>query len=170
MIYNIAWPDDYYDMKLMSSSILSVNLLLLFMFLIFYIYVGSIKSDMNMLFVVYWFHLFFAIYLSLTLMDIIKNPNYSSVYIIGNAFGFIFALIIFFIIYSFYSGNNVWIDKKNILFYPPILAFTIIPLLSTLWEKLYYKFYEMWNDFLYIPSLSEVMVDEEEVDEVNVDI
>jgi hypothetical protein len=46
----------------------------------------------------------------------------------------------------------------------------VIPFISTLWEKIYYKFYEMGSDFLYIPSISEVLVDEEEVDEVNVDI
>jgi hypothetical protein len=35
-------------------------------------------------------------------------------------------------------------------------------------EKIYYKLYEVGNDFLYVPSISEVLVDEEEVDEVNV--
>jgi len=166
--YNVIWNEDYYDMKVISSSILTVNLLLLIPFLLLYGFVWTTES-INTLFIVYWFHLFFAIYVSFISMDIVKNPNYSAVYVIGNSFGFIITILIFFIIYSVYN-TKTWSDQKNILFFPPILAFAIIPFISTLFEKVYYKFYEMWNDILYIPSLSEVMVDEEEVDEVNVDI
>jgi len=168
IIYNIVWQDEYYDIKLMSSGILTANLLILIIFLLFYIYVGSILSDIDVLFVVYGFHLFFSIYVSFTIIDIIKNPNYSPVYVIWNAFWFIIALLIFFIIYSAYSGKGE--ETKNILFYPPILAFSIIPFIASIWEKIYYKLYEMWNDFLYVPSLSEVLVDEEEIDEINVDV
>ena len=167
-IYNIIWNEDYYDMKIISSSILTANLLLIIPFLLLYGFVWTTES-ISTLFIVYWFHLFFAIYVSFITMDIVKNPNYSAVYVIGNSFGFIITILIFFIIYSLYNSNT-WSDQKNILFFPPILAFSIIPFMSTLFEKTYYKFYEMWNDILYIPSLSEVMVDEEETDEVNVDI
>ncbi len=168
-IYNVIWNEDYYDMKVMSSSILSVNLLLFIPFLFLYFYVWTILSSMDYLFVVYGFHLFFAIYISFISMDVVKNPNYSPVYVIGNSFGFIITILWFFIIYSLYS-KQAWSAEKNILFFPPILAFTVIPFVSALFEKIYYKFYEMWNDFLYIASLSEVMVDEEDIDEVNVDI
>jgi len=102
-------------------------------------------------------------------MDLVKNPNYSPVYVIWNSFWFIISLLIFFIIYSTYS-SQVWESAKNILFFPPILAFSLIPFIASIWEKLYYKFYEMGNDFLYIPSAIEVLVDEEENDEINVDL
>jgi len=168
LIYNVLRQDDYYDMKIMSSWILSSNLLTLLIFLFFYIYVGSVLHSIDSLFLVYGFHLFFSIFISFVIMDILKNPNYSPVYVIWNSFWFVIALLIFFIIYTTYSGK--WWEAKNILFFPPILSFSIIPLMATIWEKLYYKFYEMWNDFLYVPSLSEVLVDEEEIDEINVDI
>jgi len=168
IIYNLLWQDEYYDIKIMSSWILTSNLLLLLIFLFFYIYVGSFLSDMDTLYVVYGFHLFFSIFISFTIMDIIKNPNYSPVYIIWNAFGFVIALLLFFILYSIYSWKGT--ESKNMLFYLPILAFSMIPFIATVWEKMYYKFYEMWNDFLYVPSLTEVLVDEEEIDEVNVEI
>jgi len=168
IIYNILWQDEYYDIKIMSSGILASNLLLLLIFLFFYVYVGSFLSDIDKLFIVYGFHLFFSIFISFIIIDIIKNPNYSPVYVIGNAFGFVIALLIFFILYSAYSGKGM--EAKNILFYPPILSFSIIPFIATIWEKVYYKFYEMGNDFLYVPSLTEVLVDEEEVDEVNVEL
>lgn len=167
-IYNVIWSEDYYDIKIMSSSILAVNLLLLIPFLFLYGFVGTTQS-IQKLFIVYGFHLFFAIYVSFMSIDVIKQPNYSIVYIVWNSFWFILSVLIFFIIFSLYS-NNPWADQKNILFFPPILAFSFIPFFATLFEKIYYKFYQMWNDVLYIPSLSEVMVDEEEVDDVNVDI
>ena len=53
---------------------------------------------------------------------------------------------------------------------PPVLAYFCLPLFHSAWEKVYYKFYSMGNNFFYIPSLSEVMVDAEENDEVEVDI
>jgi len=169
IIYNALRPDDYYDIKLMSSGILTTNLLLLVIFLFFYVFVGSVLQDIKLLFIVFGFHLAFSIFISFVIMDSTKNPNYSAVYVIWNAFGFIIALLLFFVIFSLYSWK-VWSEAKNILFYPPILSFSIIPFIATLWEKIYYRFYEMWSDFLYIPSISEVLVDEEEVDEVNVDI
>jgi len=168
IIYNVLWPDDYYDIKLMTSWILVSNLLVFVIFIVFYIYAWSILSNINYLFVVYGFHLFFSLYVSFVIIDILKNPNYSPVYVIWNSFGFIFSLLVFFMIYAWYSSS--WQKITNVLFYPPILSFSLIPVFASLWEKLYYKFYEMGNDFLYVPSLSEVMVDEEEVDEVNVNL
>ncbi len=166
-IYNVLWNQDYYDMKLMSSWIWAANLLIFIPFLFLYFYVWSILSNIDQLFLVYWFHLFFWIFISFIIMDLVKNPNYSPVYVIWNSFWFIITLLVFFIIYSIYS-SQVWESTKNILFFPPILAFSLIPFIASIWEKLYYKFYEMWNDFLYIPSAIEVMVDEEESDEINV--
>jgi len=167
-IYNVLWNEDYYDMKIMSSWIWAINLLLFIPFGLLYFFVWTIQQSMENLFIVYWFHLFFSIFVSFIIMDNTKNPNYSSVSVIWNSFWFIIALLIFFIIYSLYSTKaGSW--QKNILFYPTILSFSIIPFISAIWEKIYYKFYEMWNDFLYIPSISEVLVDEEENDEINVE-
>lgn len=170
-VYNVLWNDQYYHMRLMSSSILAVNLLLFIPFLILYFYAWTILSDMWTLFLIYWMHLFFSIFISFVSMDIIKNPNYSPVYLISNSFGFIITILIFFLIYSATKWADwAWIWQKNILFYPPILAFAFIPFFAAMFEKVYYKFYEMWNDFLYVPSIAEVLVDSEDVDEVNVDI
>jgi len=169
MIYSVVWGEDYYDVKLMSSSILAVNLLLLLPFLFMYFFVGAIVQDIKILFLVFGFHLFFSVYVSLTVIDLVKNPNYSPVYVIGNSIGFIWSVLIFLIVFFAFS-NTSWEVEKNVLFFVPLLAFSLIPFFSTLFEKIYYKFYEMGNDFLYVPSISEVLVDEEENDEVNVQI
>ncbi len=169
LLYNVIWSQDYYDIKLMSSGILSVNLLLLVPFLFLYFFTWTILQDIKLLFIVFAFHLLFSVYLSLTSIDIIKNPNYSLVYVVGDGLGFIMAILIFFVIFSLSSWVD-WSVEKNVLLFPSILAFSLIPFFWTLFEKIYYKFYEMWNDFLYVPSISEVLVDEEEVDEINVKV
>lgn len=169
LIFNVARPEDYYDIKIMSSSILSVNLLLILPFLFLYFFTWTILQDIKLLFIVFWFHIFFATFISVTAIDIIKNPNYGLLYIIWDSMWFILSLLVFFIIFSF-SSSMWWEVEKNILFFPSILAFSLIPFIGTIAEKLYYKLYELWNDFLYVPSISEVMVDEEEIDEVNVEI
>ena len=166
-IYNVIWQEDYYDIKLMSGAILSVNLLLLLPFLFLYFFAGTILQDIKMLFIVFAFHVFFATYVSITAMDVVKQPNYSLVYVIWDSIGFILSILIFFVIFTLSSSVSGQVEK-NVLFFPSILAFSIIPFVWTLFEKIYYKLYEVGNDFLYIPSLSEVLVDEEEVDEVNV--
>jgi len=60
--------------------------------------------------------------------------------------------------------------KVILISLPPAVVFFLIPLIDSLRTFIYYKlFYENGNNFLYIPSLEEVMVDEEEVEQVNVD-
>jgi hypothetical protein len=43
---------------------------------------------------------------------------------------------------------------------PPILGYGLIPFGSGIREKIYYKFYELWNNGFYIPSATET--DDEE--------
>jgi hypothetical protein len=81
-IYNVIWQEDYYDIKLMSGAILSVNLLLLLPFLFLYFFAGTVLQDIKMLFIVFAFHVFFATYVSIMAMDVVKQPNYSLVYVI----------------------------------------------------------------------------------------
>ncbi len=53
---------------------------------------------------------------------------------------------------------------------PPVLAYFCLPLFHDTREKVYYKFYTMGNNFFYIPSLNEVMVDAADEEEVSIDI
>jgi hypothetical protein len=51
---------------------------------------------------------------------------------------------------------------------PPVLAYTLVPFGSGIWEKIYYKFYELGNNGFYIPSIGER--DEEEGDDTNQEV
>jgi hypothetical protein len=51
------------------------------------------------------------------------------------------------------------------MLFPSILGFTLIPLCLGIWQKIYYKFYELGNNGFYIPSLSEIVVEQTADDE-----
>ncbi len=53
---------------------------------------------------------------------------------------------------------------------PPILGYMLIPLGLGLWEKIYFKFYEMGNNPFYIDTVipdEEISIDE---NEINIDL
>ncbi len=58
------------------------------------------------------------------------------------------------------QGNGSYL----LIVFPPLLAYTLIPLFHGAFESLYYKFYTMGNNALYIPSLNEVLVNDNEED------
>lgn len=102
------------------------------------------------------------------MIESMTNPNYTWVYLIWATIGICLSILIFAIIFKL-SDSQFKEGKVYLITLPPLLGYTLIPLCISLWEKMYFKFYEMGNNFLYLPSLSEIMVDETEVDEVNVE-
>lgn len=164
-IYNLIYTDKYYDMSKMFSLVLFSNAILFFVFLGLY---GLFAGNVTQLFFVLALHIFFTVFLSYSLMEISTNPNYSAVHLLGAALGLTIAIIIFAIAYKVIDMNEG--SSINILLaLPPVLAYLSLPFRHTLREKIYYRFYSMGYNFFYIPSLSEVLVDEEEVDDVEVD-
>ncbi len=165
IIYNLFFNNKYYDLGKTLSLVSIINIFLFFiMALIYVVY----NSNAEVLFLVLAFHIFFAVFLSITIMEIATNPNYSWVHMIWATIWLIISILIFLIVYNTLNiGIWDWIEMLFIL--PPLLSYTIVPLLHSLWEKLYYKFYEAGNNFLYIPSIDEVLVNEEDEDDVNVE-
>lgn len=53
--------------------------------------------------------------------------------------------------------------NQNMLLIPAILGYMLIPFFHSLREKIYYKFYENGNNFLFLPSLSDIISSEENV-------
>jgi hypothetical protein len=80
--------------------------------------------------------------------------------------GFCITLLVFLSFYKSFGAAEFGLDNsstqkiKMLIAIPPLLSYTIIPLCYCLREKLYYKFYEMGNNFFFIPSLSEVVYDQ----------
>lgn len=164
-VFNLIYPDKYYDMGKMFSLTLLMNVLALLLFVPLYL---VFADNIDQLFIVLAFHTLFSIFLCYVSMEITTNPNYAAVHLIGCAAGILLAFFVFAVAYKFIDINE-GNTARIIMVLPPVLAYFFLPLFHSAWEKLYYKFYTMWNNFFYIPSLNEVLVDEEEADEVKVD-
>jgi len=122
------------------------------------------------LFLILIFHVLFSTYAVYTSYDIVSNPNYSPVYLLWNTIGFFVSLFVIAIIFKVINVTQNPSAVAYILIAPIVIVYVLLALIPSLWEKIYYKFYEVWNNFLYVPSLDEILVDEEELDEeINVE-
>jgi len=78
----------------------------------------------------------------------------------GNTLGFVLAFFLYALIYKMSWSAEVQQKIYLFMLVPPVVGYGLIPFGSGIREKIYYKFYEMGNNGLYIPSATEV--DEEE--------
>lgn len=166
IMYNLFFSNKYYDLWKMISLSLITNIFLFFSISIIYI---LFNKEPQTLLLILAFHIIFANFLSYIIIEIFTNPNYSGVHLIGWTIWISLTIIIFLVIYNLNSIWPSWDWAHILIIVPPILVYTILPVFHTIWEKLYYKFYETWNNFLYIPSIDEVLVDEDEIEDVNVE-
>jgi len=166
-IYNIIRPEKYYDFKKTTTLLIIFNIILFIIFFILYFLAGQIWGDIEFLYRLFAFHILFSIFMSLVFIELVSNPSYGWVYLLGSATGFVIALAIFFVLDNIFSS---WGDQAYIILFPSVIGFSVISLFWGIFEKIYYKFYEMGNNFLFIPSIEDVLVDEEEDDEINVDM
>ena len=165
-MFNLLYTDKYYDMGKMFSLTLMINIALFILFIPLY---AMFSSSPNELFFVLGFHIIFAVFVSYTAMEMSTNPNYAAVHLIGTAIAMTIALLLFWGAYKLIDINESS-TVRILLALPPILAYFCLPLFHGAWEKIYYKFYSMGNNFFYIPSLSEVLVDETEEADISVDM
>jgi hypothetical protein len=73
----------------------------------------------------------------------------------GSILGFAIAFLAYALIYKL-SGSAA-VQQKIYLFMllPPILGYALLPFGAGIWEKIYYKSYELGNNGFYIPSMTE---------------
>lgn len=170
-IYNVLFTGKYYDMGKMFALTLFANIITFIIFIPMYVlFAGSIDE----LFFILAFHIMFSVYLAFCLIEYSTNPNYAAVHMLGATIGMIVAILIFATIYKIID-INVGRSAQIMIALPPVLVYLSLPFWHGIWEKIYYRFYAMGNNFFYIPSLSEVLVDEElnddaEVDDITVEV
>lgn len=165
-IYNLIFTEKYYDMSKMFSLTLFANIIVF----VFFVGLYLLFADMiEPLFFVLAFHIIFTVFLSIALIEISTNPNYAAVHLLGAAIWLVLAVLVFAVAYKIIDINE-WRSVNILLSLPPVLAYCFIPFWHGLREKIYRKFYEAGNNFFYIPSLNEVLVDEQDVDEVEVNM
>lgn len=153
-IYNLFYSTKYYDLGRMFSNSLLSNVIIFFVFIPLYlVYYNSIHT----LFIVLWFHIIFAIFACYTHVEMLTNPNYSSSHLIGTTIWVSVSAMLFILIQSSFSDKD---PNWYIVLIPPFIWYICIPFFHSLWEKIYYKFYESGNDFLYLPTLQEINIQE----------
>lgn len=172
-IYNLFFNRKYYNTSKMFGLLFLTNGILFFFLAPIYI---VFANQIDILFLILWFHILFSVFTSASQIEFSTNPNYSASAFMGNVLWFALAFLAYALIYKL-SGSAA-IQQKIYLFMllPPILGYTIIPFGAGLREKVYYKFYELGNNGFYISSYTET--DDEEIqgsntnnteDEVNVE-
>lgn len=150
-LYNLFYSNKYYDLGKTFSVSLLTNIFLFFLAIPLYM---MFYQNITTLFYILGLHIIFAIFVSYVQGEFITNPNYASSHLIGGIIGTALSMLGFVLSARLFEGN------QNMLLMPSILGYTLIPFFHALWEKIYYKFYENGNNFLFLPSLDDILIAE----------
>lgn len=152
--YSLFFPERYYDFGKMFGFVLLANGLVFVLFLFIY-FMGSTK-DWSILMILA-FHVLFSIFVAYNLIEFLPNPQYSWSSFVGNTLWFTLAIVIYLAIYN---GTKNSADEGtiiyNLMIWPGVLGYTLLPLIQGIWQKVYYRFYEMGNNFFYLPTEQEI--------------
>ncbi len=175
LMYNIFFSKRYYNFGKMFALIFVSSLILWLFFIVIYV----LYDKINDLYVVLWFQVIFWLYVSLNLMDFLSQPNYSASSMMANNLWCILTIVAYIAIMkmvNFNTGENLKLLFLALI--PVILSYTLMILGANLWDAIYYKFYEWWNNPFYLPSLNELREERqkeevkkaEEEEDVNVEM
>jgi hypothetical protein len=171
-MYNLFFSRKYINGSKVYGLLLLTNWLLFFIFAPIYL---IFSSQVQILFIVLWFHIVFSIFISACQTEFSANPNYSGSTLIGNTIGFALAIVTYCIIYKQSLLNGAEKQTYLLMLLPTILGYTLIPLGASIREKIYYKSYEMGNNAFYLSSidereeLSEEETNKKDDDEINIE-
>ncbi len=152
-VYNLFFSKKYYDGTKTFWLLLLTNGLLFFILApMYFVFASQVQS----LFLVLGFHIIFSVFVSACQIEFSANPNYSGSSLMGNIIWFAGSFLVYSLFYKSFTMSG-WVQNQTylVMLLPPILAYTLIPFWAGIWEKIYYKLYEMGNNAFYIPSPSE---------------
>lgn len=170
LLYNIFFSKKYYNFgKMFGLIFMSSIIILLFFFVVYFLY-----NDIRSLYMILWFQIMFGLYVCLNLIDFLSQPNYSASSLMWNTLWFILSIVVYLWIIKNVDIN--WILLFTIA--ATALSYAITNLWSCIWDWIYYKFYEWWNNPFYLPSLNELREERQkeetrkakDEEEVNVEI
>ena len=145
----------------------SIMILPLFI-IIFALYRFVNKANMEMLYFILKFQIIFSLFISINLIDFLSQPNYSASSLMWNTLWCALAIVVA----LFIKWDNILITLSAVTTY----ACTVF--WAAVWDAIYYKFYEWWNNPFYLPSLNELREERKkeeakkvkEEEDVNVDM
>ncbi len=168
-LYSLFFSKRYYNLSKMIWLIFVASLLILPLFIIISaLYNFVFKVWIDSLYFILKLQIIFTLFISLNLIDFLSQPNYSASSLMWNTVWTALALIVA----LFISWGIALVTVSAITTY----MFSV--LWAWIWDAIYYKFYEWWNNPFYLPSLNELREkrQKEEVkkakeeEEVNVDM
>ena len=168
-LYSVFFSKRYYNFSKMFGLIFVASLLIFPLFIIISaLYHFVFKVWIDPLYFILKIQIIFSLFISLNLVDFLSQPNYSASSLMWNTIWTALALVVA----LFISWGIVLVTVSAITTY----MFAI--LWAWIWDAIYYKFYEWWNNPFYLPSMNELREErqKEEVkkakdeEEVNVEI
>lgn len=174
--YNLFFSERYFKTAKTMWILLLTNWILFVFFAPLYLIFGW---DTNTLFLLLGLHIMFSIFLSTQQIETVSNPNYSASTLIGVTLWFVITILVYSLIRKW---SKVWWTQNQVyllLLMPPIIWFAIMPIGLWIREKVYYKMYEMWNNWFYTPPSQETTKEEtqtnndnflNENDDINIDL
>jgi len=170
-LYNIFFSKRYYSFGKMAWLIFASSLIIfIFFFVPYLLFMGNMIALYTML----WFQIIFQIFISKNLIDFLSQPNYSASSLMWNTLWGVLAVVVHLAVVS-----TMWKDVNILLIIASaMVSYVMIAIWSWIWDAIYYKFYEWWNNPFYLPSLNELREERKreeerkakEEEDVNVDI
>ncbi len=159
-IYSLFYNRKYYNTSKMFGLLFLTNGILFFFMAPIYI---IFASQIDILFLILGFHVLFSVFTSAAQIEFSTNPNYCASSFMGTILGFVLAFLAYCLIYKVSWSAEVQQKIYLFMLLPPVLGYALVPFGSGIREKIYYKFYELGNNGLYVPSVTE-MVEEEQTE------
>ena len=149
LLYNIFFSKRYYSFSKMAGLIFTSSLIIFIFFFIPYL---LFRDNMIALYTMLWFHIIFQLFISKNLIDFLSQPNYSASSLMWNTLWAVLAVVVHLAIIS-----TMWKDVNILLIIASsMVAYIMVAIWSWIWDGIYYKFYEWWNNPFYLPSLNEL--------------
>lgn len=168
-LFNLFFSKRYYNFSKMFWLIFASSLITLPLFIIIYVLYNSVfQVKIDVLYLILKFQMIFSLYISINLIDFLSQPNYSASSLIWNTIWCALAVILAIIL----SWNIVLVTVSAVTTYASLV------LGAWIWDAIYYKFYEWWNNPFYLPSMNELREErkeeeykkEKEEEDVNVEM
>lgn len=177
LLYNIFFSKKYYNFGKMFGLIFASSIIIfLFFFLIYLLF----QNNSSALYLIFGLQLIFSLFISLNLIDFLAQPNYSASSLIWNTLWSVLSICVYLVLAQSMILNQNDMSSKLLIFLvaSAVITYTLSVFGSAIWDAIYYKFYEWWNNPFYLPSLSELREkrqkqeakEQKEEEEVNVDL
>ena len=149
LLYNIFFSKRYYSFGKMAGLIFASSLIIFVFFFVPYL---LFRENMIALYTMLWFQIIFQLFISKNLIDFLSQPNYSASSLMWNTLWAVLAVVVHLVIVS-----TMWKEVNILLIIASsMIAYIMTVIWSWIWDAIYYKFYEWWNNPFYLPSLNEL--------------